>query len=284
MAAVSPLDRWLTLRSGDYRRLVKGRALDHTPRQVLRRNALLHEGNQRLRDQADQLRARLALVGRSLPPPREEWDGWLAAHGPDDPASRKILGLRKLDELGSARQPLLDHELAEDLELGVEGPEPLHDLRLAPAPPTSAPPAPKRTDLSFLASATSTLRLATGILVLPQRNPVVLAKELATLDRLSGGRLVLGIGVGWLREEMEILQAPFHNRGRRADDAGEQATLEFERDLHDGLQPVLVAAAMTIASRSRSPPRLRLAGLKRTSWVVIRIPRSVLSPSCSSVS
>jgi probable F420-dependent oxidoreductase len=73
--------------------------------------------------------------------------------------------------------------------------------------------------LSFLASATSKLRLATGILILPQREPVVLAKELATLDHLSGGRVELGIGVGWLEEEFRAIGVPFAERGRRTDDA-----------------------------------------------------------------
>lgn len=73
--------------------------------------------------------------------------------------------------------------------------------------------------LSFLAAATSTLRLATGVLILPQRNPVVLAKELATLDQLSHGRLLLGVGVGWLREEFEAIGIPFLERGPRTDDS-----------------------------------------------------------------
>lgn len=72
--------------------------------------------------------------------------------------------------------------------------------------------------LSWVASATSTIRLATGILILPQRNPVVLAKELATLDHLSGGRMELGIGVGWLEEEFDAIGVPFRERGRRTDD------------------------------------------------------------------
>jgi probable F420-dependent oxidoreductase len=68
------------------------------------------------------------------------------------------------------------------------------------------------------AAPTSTLRLGTGILILPQRNPVVLAKELATLDQMSGGRMELGIGVGWLEEEFDVLGIPFAARGRRTDD------------------------------------------------------------------
>jgi len=73
--------------------------------------------------------------------------------------------------------------------------------------------------LSYVAHATSTLRLGTAILILPQRNPVILAKELATLDFLSGGRMILGVGVGWLREEYEALGVPWEGRGRRGEDS-----------------------------------------------------------------
>ncbi|MEZ5383558.1 MAG: LLM class F420-dependent oxidoreductase [Microthrixaceae bacterium] len=72
--------------------------------------------------------------------------------------------------------------------------------------------------LSYLAAVTSRIKLATGILILPQRNPVVLAKELATLDSLSGGRVELGIGVGWLEEEFDALGVAFAGRGARTDD------------------------------------------------------------------
>ena len=72
--------------------------------------------------------------------------------------------------------------------------------------------------LTWVAAHTTTLRLATGILILPQRNPVVLAKEVATLDRLSKGRVTLGIGVGWLREEFDALGVPFAERGARTDE------------------------------------------------------------------
>lgn len=72
--------------------------------------------------------------------------------------------------------------------------------------------------LSYVAAATERIRLATGVLILPQRNPLVLAKEVASLDRLSGGRLELGIGVGWVREEAEALGASFDDRGARTDE------------------------------------------------------------------
>ncbi|MGD1241961.1 LLM class F420-dependent oxidoreductase [Mycobacterium seoulense] len=72
--------------------------------------------------------------------------------------------------------------------------------------------------LAFLAGHTTTLGLATGVLVLPNHHPVVLAKRAATVDALSGGRLRLCVGVGWLKEELEACGADFENRGRRADE------------------------------------------------------------------
>ncbi|OBH20457.1 MULTISPECIES: LLM class F420-dependent oxidoreductase [unclassified Mycobacterium] len=72
--------------------------------------------------------------------------------------------------------------------------------------------------LAFLAGRTTTLGLATGVLVLPNHHPVVLAKRAATVDALSGGRLRLCVGVGWLREELEACGADFEDRGRRADE------------------------------------------------------------------
>jgi probable F420-dependent oxidoreductase len=73
--------------------------------------------------------------------------------------------------------------------------------------------------MSFLAGATSRVSLGTSVLVIPYRNPVVTAKMLATLDVMSGGRVILGAGVGWLREEFEALHSPpFDERGRVTDD------------------------------------------------------------------
>jgi len=72
--------------------------------------------------------------------------------------------------------------------------------------------------LAFLAGHTSTIGLATGVLVLPNHHPVVLAKRAATVDALCGGRLRLCVGVGWLKEEVEACGADFARRGRRADE------------------------------------------------------------------
>jgi probable F420-dependent oxidoreductase len=70
---------------------------------------------------------------------------------------------------------------------------------------------------SFMAAATTTCQVGTAVLVLPQRNVLELAKVAATIDRLSGGRLVLGLGAGWLKAEMEALGYTFADRGRRTD-------------------------------------------------------------------
>ncbi len=72
--------------------------------------------------------------------------------------------------------------------------------------------------LAFVGAHTSTLRLGTGIVILPERNPLIFAKEVATLDRLSGGRMELGIGVGWLEEEFDALGVSWPRRGDRTDE------------------------------------------------------------------
>ncbi|MCP2248626.1 LLM class F420-dependent oxidoreductase [Lentzea aerocolonigenes] len=72
--------------------------------------------------------------------------------------------------------------------------------------------------LGFVAASTSRLELATGILILPQRNPLVLAKQVASLDLLSGGRFTLGVGAGYLEPEMTAVGASFEDRGARTDE------------------------------------------------------------------
>ena len=73
--------------------------------------------------------------------------------------------------------------------------------------------------LAYVAAITKTIKLATGILILPQRHPIYTAKEVATLDVLSGGRVMLGIGSGWMKEEFESLGIDFRKRGARTDEA-----------------------------------------------------------------
>jgi len=73
--------------------------------------------------------------------------------------------------------------------------------------------------LSYAAAVTKQIKLATGIIILPQRHPFYLAKEVATLDMLSGGRFMLGVGVGWLEEEFKALNVPFKDRGAITDES-----------------------------------------------------------------
>jgi probable F420-dependent oxidoreductase len=73
--------------------------------------------------------------------------------------------------------------------------------------------------MTWLAAATTTIEVGTNILILPQRNPVILAKALATLDAFSRGRVMLGVGVGWAKEEFAAVGADFSVRGRRADES-----------------------------------------------------------------
>jgi probable F420-dependent oxidoreductase len=72
--------------------------------------------------------------------------------------------------------------------------------------------------LAFVASASTSVKLGTGVAILPERSPVVTAKEVASLDQLSAGRVLLGVGAGWLKEEFDALGVPFERRGDRLDE------------------------------------------------------------------
>ena len=85
--------------------------------------------------------------------------------------------------------------------------------------------------LTWVGAHTTTLKLGTGILILPQRNPVVLAKEVATLDVMSGGRVLLGVGIGWLEEEFDVIGVPFADRARRTEEYVEAMRALWSQDL-----------------------------------------------------
>jgi probable F420-dependent oxidoreductase len=72
--------------------------------------------------------------------------------------------------------------------------------------------------LAYIAAVTTNIKLATGVAILPQRNVIYTAKEMATLDQLSNGRVILGAGAGWMKEEFDVLGVPFDDRGKRTDE------------------------------------------------------------------
>src|SRR6185295_4567501 len=102
--------------------------------------------------------------------------------------------------------------------VGYESKYPYDPSGKMPAPENMPIPDPIL-PLAFAAAVTRKIRLATGVLILPQRHPFYVAKEMATLDVLSGGRAILGIGVGWLREEFDALGIPFEDRASRTHEA-----------------------------------------------------------------
>jgi probable F420-dependent oxidoreductase len=130
--------------------------------------------------------------------------------------------------------------------------------------------------MAYLAAITSRLTLATGILILPQRQTALVAKQAAEIDVLSGGRLRLGIGVGWNAVEFEALNETFDNRGRRS--AEQIAVLralwtqsvvdfrgEFHRISHAGLNPMPIQRPIPIwfGVGSRDQPAPPEAALRR---------------------
>ncbi|MEU3606236.1 LLM class flavin-dependent oxidoreductase [Streptomyces sp. NPDC035033] len=105
------------------------------------------------------------------------------------------------------------------------------------------------TTLSWLAGITTTMRLGTTVLVLPYRHPLLVARMAANLHRLSGGRLVLGTGTGWARQEFEALGVPFTARGRLTNES--LALLRHNRDAghHDGDIPLWIGGNSEAALR-----------------------------------
>ncbi|MCX6523199.1 MAG: LLM class F420-dependent oxidoreductase [Actinobacteria bacterium] len=89
--------------------------------------------------------------------------------------------------------------------------------------------------LAYLAAVTTTLKLATGVLILPEHHPVVLAKRLATIDQLSAGRVRLCVGVGWMKEELEACGIAFSTRGRRTDECIDVLRLLWGPEDENGL-------------------------------------------------
>ena len=131
--------------------------------------------------------------------------------------------------------------------------------------------------LTFLAAHTSRIKLGTGVIILPQRQALVLAKQLASLDVLSSGRLIFGLGVGWCEPEMRSVGAPFKERGRVSDDylAAMRAVWTQPKPSHrgpyvsfEGVQamPRPVQAPIPIVVGGGTPPAYRRAVTQGHGW------------------
>ncbi|WP_158849729.1 LLM class flavin-dependent oxidoreductase [Saccharothrix deserti] len=107
------------------------------------------------------------------------------------------------------------------------------------------------TALSWLAGVTSRIRLGTTVVVLPYRHPLLVARMAANLDELSGGRFVLGVGVGWARQEYEALGVRFADRGRLTDEGlrAVRAAWQDEADYRAGRIPIWVGGHSDAALR-----------------------------------
>ncbi len=131
---------------------------------------------------------------------------------------------------------------------------------------------------SFMASITSMLEFTTGIIILPQRQTALFAKQAATLDVLSGGRLRLGIGLGWNQVEYTALNQDFNNRGRRIEEQvavlrrlWSQPLVEFQGRWHTipdaGLNPLPVQRPIPIWFGGHAEPVLRRAARIGDGWM-----------------
>lgn len=113
----------------------------------------------------------------------------------------------------------------------------LPDPQVPPSPlPPSYPLLDPAISLAYIAAHTKTIRLGTGIIILPQRNPLVLAKELTSVDVVSNGRLIFGLGIGYLKPEFDALGVPFDKKGARSMDylAAMKAVWTQEKPVHHG--------------------------------------------------
>jgi probable F420-dependent oxidoreductase len=130
----------------------------------------------------------------------------------------------------------------------------------------------------YLAAVTTRIRLATNVLVLGYHHPLEIAKRYGTLDQVAGGRVILGLGVGSLQEEFELLGVPFDDRGRRGDDAlaALRASLSDPRPAYDGayyrfsdvvLDPCAQQASVPLWIGGRTARSLRRAVELGDGWV-----------------
>jgi probable F420-dependent oxidoreductase len=119
------------------------------------------------------------------------------------------------------------------------------------------------TTLSYLAARTERIGLATSVLVLPQRDPLLVAKQAATIQHLSGGRLTLGVGVGWVEEEFRYLRADYRRRGRLADEYIAAMRELFEADLPSFKGPSIEYDDVLFSPRPEAPLPIVVGGASK---------------------
>ena len=133
------------------------------------------------------------------------------------------------------------------------------------------------TTLAFLAAVTDRVELGVSVLVVPMRQPVLHAKIMASIDQLAGGRLILGAGIGWAREEFEVLSMPWDRRGRRTDEmlqlyralwTGEPVDFEGEFHQVDGwISRPVPPRRLPIWMGGNSPQQFRRAARWGDGWI-----------------
>jgi len=109
--------------------------------------------------------------------------------------------------------------------------------------------------LTAVAARTERIRLGTGILVLPARNPVVLAKQLSSIDQISNGRLTLGMASGWYKREFDAIGVPFNKRGNIMDENLEIMTRLWQEDMVTGKYPPYELAQAVMSPKPVQKPR-----------------------------
>ncbi len=175
---------------------------------------------------------------------------------------------QRVEELGYAHLLAYDHVVGADPQVhrGWNGPYDLYSTFHEPL-----------VMFGYLAAVTTTLELVTGIVILPQRQTVLVAKQAAEVDLLSGGRLRLGIGLGWNAVEYEALGEDFGNRGRRCAEQVEvmrklwtEPTVTYRGNYHQitgaGLAPLPIQRPIPVWFGAASPPACRRAGRLGDGW------------------
>lgn len=180
----------------------------------------------------------------------------------------------QVERLGFAHLVAYDHVVGADARVhsGWNGPYDLHDTFHEPL-----------VTFGYLAAVTSTLELVTGVVILPQRQTVLVAKQAAQIDLLSGGRLRLGVGLGWNAVEYEALGEDFSTRGRRCDEQVQlmrklwtEPSVTFAGRYHTvtgaGIAPLPLQRPIPVWFGAATPRALRRAGRLGDGWFPMMAP------------